>query len=215
MDPFHARLARVGLAAVGRFGFCLAGGYAVQAHGFVVRRSDDVDLFTTADTQDQFPVAVQALVEAYRADGLQVSVAVDGPTFARLAVTRPHDQAAVRVELGVDWRANPPSLLEIGPVLHSDDAVANKVCALFGRGEVRDYIDVDGIVRSGRYSLPQLLRLAADHDPGFDSAMFADALLAVERFPPSAFAPYGLAAEEADVLTERIARYAKQVRDSS
>lgn len=138
MEPFHARLARVGLAALGGFGFCLAGGYAVQAHGFVVRRSDDVDLFTTADAQDRFPVAVRALVDAYEADRLEVSVAVEGPTFARLAVTNPDDQSEARVELGVDWRANPPSLLEIGPVLHSDDAVANKVCALFGRGAVRD-----------------------------------------------------------------------------
>lgn len=215
MDPFHARLARVGLAAVGHFGFCLAGGYAVQAHGFVARRSDDVDLFTTADAQDQFPVAVHALVEAYRTDGLEVSVAVEGPAFARIAVTHPDDQTEVRVELGVDWRANPTTLLEIGPVLHSDDAVANKVCALFGRGAVRDYIDVDGIVRSGRYSIPELLRLAADHDPGFDTGIFADAMLAVERFAPAAFAPYGHSPEQAAALAERIMRYAKQVRESS
>lgn len=48
MDPFHQRLARVALDAAARYGFCLAGGYAVQAHGFVDRVSKDVDLFTTA-----------------------------------------------------------------------------------------------------------------------------------------------------------------------
>ncbi|WP_157361907.1 hypothetical protein [Haloechinothrix halophila] len=48
MDPLHERLARVGLSAIGRYGFCLAGGYAVQAHGLINRRSEDVDLFTTA-----------------------------------------------------------------------------------------------------------------------------------------------------------------------
>jgi hypothetical protein len=31
MDPFHARLARIALAAAEAFGFALAGGYAVQA----------------------------------------------------------------------------------------------------------------------------------------------------------------------------------------
>lgn len=70
-------------------------------------------------------------------------------------------------------------------------------------------------MRSRRYSITALLRLAADHDPGFDSGMFADALLAIERFPPSAFAPYGLSSQEADALVERIMRYAKQVRESS
>ena len=44
MDPFHERLARVALDATGSFGFALAGGYAVQAHGFLDRMSADVDL---------------------------------------------------------------------------------------------------------------------------------------------------------------------------
>jgi hypothetical protein len=39
MDPFHQRLARVALEAAAGYGFCLAGGYAVQAHGFVERIS--------------------------------------------------------------------------------------------------------------------------------------------------------------------------------
>jgi len=30
----------------------------------------------------------------------------------------------------VDWRAHDPVQLAVGPVLHSDDAAANKVCAL-------------------------------------------------------------------------------------
>jgi predicted nucleotidyltransferase component of viral defense system len=54
--------------------------------------------------------------------------------------------------MGVDWRKHPPVQLAIGPVLDADDAVANKVCALFGRAEVRDYIDVDAVLASGRYT---------------------------------------------------------------
>lgn len=45
MDPFHEKLARVALDAAGSFGFALAGGYAVQVHGFLNRPSSDVDLF--------------------------------------------------------------------------------------------------------------------------------------------------------------------------
>jgi hypothetical protein len=63
---------RVGLAATNRYGFALAGGYAVQAHGFLQRPSEDVDLFTVADAQDRFDEAVTAAVEAYRAAGLTV-----------------------------------------------------------------------------------------------------------------------------------------------
>jgi hypothetical protein len=35
--------------------------------------------------------------------------------------------------------------------------VANKVCALFGRAEVRDYVDVDAILTSGRHTENELL----------------------------------------------------------
>ena len=57
-----------------------------------------------------------------------------------------------KVELGCDWRARPPEVLAIGPVLHPDDAVANKVTTLFGRAAPRDYLDVNAALASGRYS---------------------------------------------------------------
>ncbi|XRQ08666.1 nucleotidyl transferase AbiEii/AbiGii toxin family protein [Actinomadura welshii] len=46
MDPLHERAARIGLAATEKHGFALAGGYAIQAHGFLNRVSEDVDLYT-------------------------------------------------------------------------------------------------------------------------------------------------------------------------
>ena len=92
----------------------------------------------------------------------------------------------------MDWRENEPVHLEIGPVLHADDAVANKICALFGRAEVRDFVDAAAILASGRYTEDELLTLAADHDPGFDRSWFAEALTAINRLPDSLFQPYGL-----------------------
>ena len=111
-------------------------------------------------------------------------------SFARLDVRSAAESA--KVELGLDWRKNKPISLAVGPVLHADDAVANKVCALFGRAEVRDYVDVDAILASGRYTEDELLDLAADHDPGFDRSWFAEALAAIDRLPDRLFQPYGL-----------------------
>lgn len=211
MDPFHERLARVGLTAASRYGFCLAGGYAVQAHGFVDRLSKDVDLFTSTTAAADFPAALAEVIRAYQGDGLHVSVDREGPTFARLAVSDPATKAASTVELGVDWRAYPPVNLAIGPVLHPDDAVANKLCALFGRAAVRDYIDVHGTLLSGRYTGEELLRLAVDHDPGFDAGMFADALRAVRRLPASAFAPYQLTDAQVEALQARLLQWADEI----
>jgi Nucleotidyl transferase AbiEii toxin, Type IV TA system len=144
MDALHELAARVGLAATGRFGFALAGGYAVQAHGFLERPSEDVDLFTVADAEDRFDEAVSTAIEAYRAAGLTVEILRHNPAFARLRLTDGQG-GQVRVEMGIDWRAHPPVTLEIGAVLHQDDAVANKLAALYGRAADRDYVDVDAV----------------------------------------------------------------------
>lgn len=49
MDPFHRRLIEIGLSIADQYGFALAGGYAVQAHGIADRRSEDVDLLGALD----------------------------------------------------------------------------------------------------------------------------------------------------------------------
>lgn len=72
MDPFHERLARVALDAASSYGFALAGGYAVQAHGFLDRPSADVDLFAEVSAQADFSRAVDAVIAAYQRDGLQI-----------------------------------------------------------------------------------------------------------------------------------------------
>jgi hypothetical protein len=211
VDPFHERLAQVGLSALAGYGFALAGGYAVQAHGLLERPSEDVDMFTTLAAEEQFPAAVHAAVVAYEAAGLTVEVLLENPTFARLSVGDSVSGDRSKVELGIDWRQHPPTVLEIGPVLARDDAVANKVCALYSRGQARDYIDVDAALRSGAYTQQQLLHLAAEHDPGFALPQFADALRAVRRLPLAEFTAYGLTPAGATRLIEGIITWADHV----
>ncbi|HEX3490304.1 MAG TPA: nucleotidyl transferase AbiEii/AbiGii toxin family protein [Streptosporangiaceae bacterium] len=209
MDPFHERLARVALDATGLFGFALAGGYAVQAHGFLDRMSADVDLFAQASAGSDITQAVDVVIAAYQRDGLQVEAELRNASFARLNVRSATESA--KVELGLDWRKKEPVRLAVGPVLHADDAVANKVCALFGRAEVRDYVDVDAILASGRYTENELLDLAADHDPGFEQSWFAEALAAIDRLPDRLFQAYGMSPEDTAALRERMRAWARQI----
>ncbi|MEU0547644.1 nucleotidyl transferase AbiEii/AbiGii toxin family protein [Micromonospora sp. NPDC005979] len=214
MDPFHERLARTGLAAADRYGFALAGGYAVQAAGLVERPSEDVDLFTAWDRRDEFTAAVVAVVHAYRGDGLTVETERQYDTFARLAVT--DGVRASKVELGVDWRANDPILMAIGPVLHPDDAVANKMSALYGRAFARDFIDIDATLRSGRYTrdaLVALVALAQRADRGFDPRIFADALGQANELDPDDFAQYGVTGPALDDLRSRFAEWRRDLLD--
>jgi len=142
MEPRHERIARIALAAGARYGLALAGGYAVAAHGMGNRPSGDVDLFTSWQHRSEFPGLAAAVVAALEVAGYKVSVIMSAETFTRLTLASPEGGAEEKVELGVDWRAHDPVQLAVGPVLHSDGAVANKVCALFGRALPRDFLDV-------------------------------------------------------------------------
>jgi hypothetical protein len=189
VESRHERIARVALAAGARFGLALAGGYAVAAHGIGDRPSGDVGLFTSWQHRDEFPELTAAVVAALEDAGYKASVIMSAATFARLTVTDP-DGTEEKVELSADWRAHDPVQLDIGPVLHADDAVGNKVCALFGRALPRDFLDVDAAITSGRYTRERLLALAADADLGFDPLLFADALGALPQITDAAFAEY-------------------------
>lgn len=212
MEPRHERIARIALAAGARYGLALAGGYAVSAHGMGNRPSGDVDLFTSWQHRSEYPELAEAVIDALEAAGYKVSVIMSAETFTRLTLADPEGGAEEKVELAVDWRAHDPVQLAVGPVLHSDDAVANKVCALFGRALPRDFLDVDAALTSGRYTREELLQLAAEADHGFDPTMFADALGALVQITDAAFAEYradpGMIAE----MRVRFAQWRRELR---
>jgi hypothetical protein len=90
---FHERLARVALDVAASYGFAPAGGYAVQAHGFLDRPSADMDLFAEASAQFDFSQAVDTVISAHRRDGLHADADVRSSTFARLSVSSGEDVA--------------------------------------------------------------------------------------------------------------------------
>jgi hypothetical protein len=211
MEPRHERIARIALAAGGRYGLALAGGYAVSAHGMGSRPSGDVDLFTSWQRRGEFPELAAAVIAALESAGYKASVIMSAETFTRLILTDPADGSEEKVELSVDWRAHEPVQLDVGPVLHADDAVANKVCALFGRALPRDFLDVDAAIMSGRYTHEQLLELAAEADRGFDRLLFADALGALTQITDTAFAEYRADPDMVADMRHRFAQWRREL----
>jgi hypothetical protein len=197
MDRTHRRLAEIGLRAAERYGFALAGGYAVQAHGILERPSEDVDLFTGWDRRDEFATALGAIIAAYQESGFDVAIDQQYETFARLRVVDPSDPGQPRkVELVANWRSQPPIQMDIGPVLHVDDVAAGKMSALYTRAEPRDFLDVDAITTSRSHTRKRLCELAEQADGGFDRRMFAEVLGMLERYPDRRFAVYGATPEQ-------------------
>lgn len=202
------RLALDGLAS---FGFALAGSGAIREHGIIDRPTEDVDLFTTVQDEVAFRAAVEMLVAALGAGGFQVEKIRSTPQFARLHV-HTADGAQVDLDLGVDWRHDDPVNRGVGPVLSLIDAVGNKVSALYGRGEPRDYLDVDSIRASGRFSDDELIASARERDPGFDLALFAEQLEAAGRITQVDVARYGLSMDQLATIKGRCKQWAQELR---
>lgn len=181
MLPFHERLARIGLEALESHGFVLAGGYAISVNGIGNRPSADVDLFTNVYEPGLFEISVARLRAAFMNAGLSVHDNLIGRTFADFSVTDGATQQTSSIQIGVNYREFAPARFEVGPVLDVRDAVAGKMSALWSRGEVRDYIDIDAVVRSGRFSRDEVLAIGDKQEAlPFDRAMLADRFRAVE-----------------------------------
>lgn len=103
--------------------------------------------------------------------------------------------------------------LSIGPVLSLPDAVASKVSAVYSRAEVRDYLDLDAIRESGRFTDADL---AVNRDPGFDVQMFAGQLDQINRLGSAGrVEEYGVGEQELAQLKARLSGWAQELRNQA
>lgn len=210
-EDMQRDITRIALEGAEDNGFALAGSGAIREHGFIARPTADVDLFTVMGAHEKFSGAVDGMQQRLRAAGYTVQVDQRSDAFARMEVSA--SDLETSIDLGIDWRSREPVQLEIGPVLAVEDAVANKVAALYSRGEARDYLDVDAIRASGRYSDAQLIALAENADPGFERPMFAERLEMSERIQPREVAIYGVSPTALDEIKGRSQKWARSVRN--
>lgn len=202
------------LAGAREHGFVLAGSGAIREHGLVDRVTHDVDLFTNQYDSPSFDRAVDEARNVLEAAGYRVTERRRAQYFAQLSVTA-EDGRTTEVDFAYDWRGQEPASMQIGPVLSADDAVASKTNAVYTRLEVRDFIDLDAIRTSGRYSDEQLLLLVADRDDGFDRSMFAQQLQQIARVPEGRFLAYGLDADAISQVRAHTLAWAAELEETS
>lgn len=162
-------------------GFVLAGAGALIAFGLVDRATRDLDYFaTSADEVDAF---LPSLVDALVGDGLEVTVERASSGFARLVVRL--EGAVSEVDLAYDYRLLPTEYGPLGPTLAAEEVAADKVLAIFGRAEPRDFADLAAV--EPQWGLDHLLRRAAEKDNGFDLRYFLANLDVAERVADDQF----------------------------
>ncbi len=151
--------------------FVLTGGGALVGYHLQHRTSDDLDLFSKP------PVTLEeghlALVGAAAAVGGTLHSLRSHPEFHRFMVQR-GDESAV-VDLVIDRAPEVDTVVESadGIRMHSlREIAANKVCALLGRAEIRDLIDLRMILLQGM-ELSSILADAERKDGGVAAGTLA------------------------------------------
>jgi hypothetical protein len=185
-------------------GFALAGGAALIVRGDVLRETRDLDFFGLT------PAAVDRLVpavdHALRSAGLTVRRIQDNPGFARLVVESDDDRT--EVDLGADARLFPAEPGRLATTLSGEELAVDKVLAVFGRAEARDFVDLMAI--EPRYGLARLFELAAEKDRGFTPGMFADMLARFDRLRQEEF---GLDDTGRDALRREVERWRERATE--
>lgn len=143
----------------------LAGATVLHRHDNSPRYSQDCDFFH--DIEENVAINAEADVAALKSAGFTCRWLLRTPTFHRAIVVA--DGKQIKIEWAQDsaFRFFPVVKDErCGYRLHDADAAVNKLLALAGRQEVRDYVDVLYLDRN-YYSLGAMAWAACGKDPGF------------------------------------------------
>ena len=160
----------------------LAGGGALIAHGIVDRATTDLDYF--APEVVDVRILAEAAREALAKADLHVVTVRSTADFVRLEVNDDADR--VSIDFGISQRGFAPLLTADGRTLAPEDLAGDKLLALFGRAEPRDFVDARALAQ--RFEFSELYQFAASKDPGFSLEHLRDALGVFDHLPRQAFA---------------------------
>lgn len=150
----------------------IAGGVALNVLTSASRISRDIDLFH--DTIAAVASNWEGDKTLLRGHGYQVEVAREREGFVEATISK--DSESVLMQWAADSAFRFFPLLEhadFGLTLHPFDLATNKVLALVGRLEVRDWIDLIGC-HDHIQSLGYLAWAASGKDPGFSPGMILE-----------------------------------------
>jgi predicted nucleotidyltransferase component of viral defense system len=159
----------------------LAGGGALISQGLVDRLTRDLDFFATPGVllSEFAPQIIEALVK----EGFEVEIKREAETFYRLAIKNLDDET--ELDLAIDGRLFPLIDSDIGKALSPLELATEKVLAIFGRAEPRDFLDLATLVET--FDLRELFDLARKKDPGFTPEVFAAMSHRIEVLPRQVF----------------------------
>jgi len=181
LTPLQERIAVLIADSLAGSDFALAGGAALISQGLVERRTNDLDFI--GSSEQTLAERVPDVVSSLQREGFEVEVRRSTRQFARIVVRGLDSET--EVDFGLDSRLFPLEQGEFFPVLASKELAVDKVLAVFGRAEARDFVDLYALEQF--FKLEDLFAFAAEKDRGFDLAVFADMAKRAAVLDPSEF----------------------------
>jgi nucleotidyltransferase AbiEii toxin of type IV toxin-antitoxin system len=187
--------------------FFLTGGAALAGFHLGHRETHDLDLFTL---DDALPGGMALITEVARELGGTVEAIQTSPDFRRVLLRRGAE--AIVIDLVREYAAQ---VVSEKPVINGirvdppQEILANKLCALLSRSEIRDLVDVRALELAG-YAMEDALDAAAAKDSGLTPAQLGWVLSEIE-LGDDLTAPGGVSTDELRrYLSELISRLARQ-----
>lgn len=182
-------------------GFFLTGGAALAGYHLGHRVTLDLDLFTLdAAAFERGRHVLQAVADEL---GASLSIRQDAPGFRRGLLSRDGESVVVDLVLErVAQRVPTKPMVDGIRVDPLEEIAANKLCAIVGRAEERDLVDLWALEGAG-VSLVDALPAALDKDGGATPANIAW-LLSQVQLPPDLRLPAGVDARELSRFIEEL-----------
>jgi predicted nucleotidyltransferase component of viral defense system len=161
--------------------FYLTGGTALARFYFHHRDSQDLDLFTNDQDQD-FALVNQVVLGILHTSGLQITSQVITDTFIQYIVIDPSG-ASLKLDLVKDIPVHFGALVDRDGIKVDslENIGSNKVLAVFGRTDAKDFIDLYWILKHTDLNFDDLFRLAKEKDLGLSELYLAYALQNIEK----------------------------------
>jgi hypothetical protein len=148
--------------------FYLTGGTALSAFYLKHRKSNDIDLFTPEE-ELILPFSFK-IEETLKGNGIEVKRSREFNSFVELFVCFLQESTAIHIALDSPFKFEQPADSKRFPGLKIDsliDIATNKLLTLFGRANLRDFVDVYFLINE-IFKKGDLIEKAKIKDPGFD-----------------------------------------------
>lgn len=161
--------------------FYLTGGTALARFYFQHRDSEDLDLFTNDQHQD-FSQVLRMVSGILHSLDLQILSQVATETFIRYMITDPAG-TALKVDLVKDVPVHfGDPIIKSGIRVDSLENIgSNKVLAIFGRTDAKDFIDLYWILHHTALTFDDLFAKACEKDTGLSELYLAYALQNIDK----------------------------------